>query len=81
MGLLPLVAIIRQQYAHRTAEHELFNQYTYMYRIFSNANRLLGNAATTEIKRDILLALGESALDEQGQWILRQRERPLSVSK
>ncbi|MCZ6641911.1 MAG: hypothetical protein O7F71_10075, partial [Gammaproteobacteria bacterium] len=60
---------------------ELFNQYTYMYRIFSNANRLLDNAATTEIKRDILLALGESALDEQGQWILRQRERPLSVSK
>lgn len=81
MGLLPLVALIRQQYAHRTAEHELYNQYTYMHRIFSNAHRLLNNAATTTIKRDILLALGESALDEQGQWILRQRERPLSVSR
>ena len=54
MGLLPLIALIRQQYAHRTAEHELFNQYTYMYRIFSNAHRLLDNAATTEIKRDIV---------------------------
>ena len=81
MGLLPLVALMRQNYAHRTAEHELFNQYTYMYRIFSNAHRLLNKAATTEIKREILRVLGESALDEQGQWILRQRERPLSVAK
>ncbi|MCZ6855224.1 MAG: hypothetical protein O7G86_15040 [Gammaproteobacteria bacterium] len=81
MGLLPLLALIRQNYAHRTAEHELFNQYAYMYRIFSNAHRLLDNAATTEVKRDILRARGESALDEQGQWILRQRERPLSVAR
>jgi hypothetical protein len=25
---------------------------------------------------DILRALGEAALEENGQWILRQRERP-----
>lgn len=68
---------MRQNYAHRTADHELLNQYTYMYRIFSNAHRLRDQAATTEIKREILRALGESALDEEGQWILRQRERPL----
>jgi hypothetical protein len=76
MGLLPLVAAFRQNYAHRTAEQFLTTQFGYYYRIFSNAHRLLQGADQLEVKRDILRGLGEAALDESGQWILRQRERP-----
>ncbi len=79
MGLLPLIATIRQSYAHRTAERELIAQYGYYYRIFDSANRLLQRAEQLELRREILRALGEAALDESGQWILRQRERPLTV--
>ena len=78
MGLLPLAAAFRQNYAHRTADRELTTQYGYYYRIFSNAHRLLQSAEQPEVKRDILRGLGEAALDEQGQWILRQRERPIA---
>jgi hypothetical protein len=79
MGLLPLIVTIRQSYAHRTAERELIAQYGYYYRIFDSANRLLQRAEQLDLRREILRALGEAALDESSQWILRQRERPLTV--
>ncbi len=81
MGLLPLIATLRQNYAHRTAEHELIMQYSYTHRLFANARRLLSTAETLEDKREILRALGEAQLDENGQWLLRQRERPIESSQ
>jgi hypothetical protein len=81
MGLLPLIATLRQNYAHKTAEHELILQFSYTHRIFSNALRLLEGAANVVEKREILRALGEAQLDENGQWLLRQRERPLTGSQ
>jgi len=78
MGLLPLIATLRQNYAHKTAEHELILQFSYTHRIFSNALRLLETADEVLEKREILRALGEAQLDENGQWLLRQRERPLT---
>jgi len=80
MGLLPLVAAIRQSYAHRTAEHELIHQYRFMVRIFANAERQLARASQVNERRRILRELGDAALREHSQWILRQRERPLSVN-
>jgi len=77
MGLLPLVATLRQNYAHRTAEHEMIMQFSYTHRIFANALRLLETAEDLDEKREILRALGEAQFDENGQWLLRQRERPL----
>jgi len=81
MGLLPLVATLRQNYAHRTLEHELILQYTYTYRLFSNARQLLNLNTDVAVRRDILRALGEAQLDEVSQWLLRQRERPLDSSQ
>ncbi len=81
MGLLPLVATLRQNYAHKTAEHELIMQFSYTHRIFANALRLLETAEDLDEKRDILRALGEAQLDENGQWLLRQRERPFTGSQ
>ncbi len=77
MGLLPLIATVRQNYAHRTAEHELILQYAYMHRIFRNAHRLLQSVTDLTGRQEILRALGEAQLDENGQWLLRQRERPI----
>ncbi|NIP13556.1 MAG: hypothetical protein GWM88_01965 [Pseudomonadales bacterium] len=76
MGLLPFLAAVRQSYANSTAEREDFVQFGYMYRIFFNADRLLESARNFDARRDILRALGEAALEEHGQWMLRQRERP-----
>ena len=78
MGLLPIIAAVRQNYAHRTAERELITQYSYQARIFANAHRLLLRTKDLARRREILLAVGESALEEQGQWILRQRDRPMA---
>jgi hypothetical protein len=78
MGGLPFAAAVRQSYAFRTSERELVAQYAHMARLFSNAQRLLATETATAARRDILRALGEAALDENGLWLMRQRERPLS---
>jgi hypothetical protein len=76
VGLLPFLVAVRQNYAHRTGEKELMSQYSYYYSIFSSAHNLLKKAESLSMKREILRALGEAALDESSQWIMRQRERP-----
>ncbi len=80
MGLLPFVIAASQMYAHRLAERELMVQYQHQVRIFSNAVSLLGRAPTLVVKLDILRAAGEAALEENGQWLLRQRERPVAAT-
>ncbi len=81
MGILPLIAAVREAYSHKKAEKELIKQYRFMHRIFSNAKRKLSNAESAEQKRDILHAVGNAALDEHAEWILIHRERPLEHSK
>ena len=80
MGLLPLVAASRQNYAHRLAERELAAQYNHMLKVFENAHRLLKQAKSAAEQQSILRDLGEAALNENAQWVLRQRERPLPGS-
>jgi hypothetical protein len=79
MGLLPLFAGIRQVYAHRRAEQELINQFQFMDRIFSNARRQLARATSSSERCRILFELGDAAMREHGQWIMRLRERPIST--
>ena len=76
-GLLPLIAAARQNYAYRRAERELLGQFGHMKKIFLTAAHLLDQATSNEEKRIILRDLGEAAMAETGEWILRQRERPL----
>ncbi len=77
MGILPLIAAVREAYAHKKAERELIKQYQFMGRIFANAKRKLDAAADDEERRAVLKALGEAALDEHAEWIMVHRERPL----
>ena len=77
MGILPLIAGIRNAISHKKAEKELIKQYRFMARIFSNARRLLDAPATTAFQRRVLKALGEAQLEEGAEWILMHRSRPL----
>ncbi len=75
MGTMLLLFGVRQGYAHSTAEKELIKQYEFMLRIFHNARRRLDNADDIAEQRQVLLALGGSALDEHAEWILLHRDR------
>lgn len=77
MGLFPILAAARQNYAHRMAERELVAQYAYMSDVYENAHRLIEASADEQDVLLILKDLGEAALNENAQWVLRQRERPL----
>ncbi len=77
MGSTLLLFAIRQGYAYATAEKELIKQYQYMLGIFNNADRRLIQATDESEKRQILLALGQLALNEHSDWMLMHRERSL----
>ena len=81
MGGFPLIAAIREAYAHKKADKELIKQYRFMHRLFSNARERLDETTTDDQKRAILRALGEAALDEHAEWILMHRERPLEQTR
>ena len=80
MGLVPWFYATKQNYSFRMADRELLSQYQHNVRIFGNAIGLMSKARSVEMKLEILRALGEAALDEHGQWIIRQRERPTAAT-
>jgi hypothetical protein len=77
LAALLLLFGLRESYAFRVAEKELVKQYYFMLRIFTNARRRLDAARSDDDRRQLLRILGEAALDEHGEWILKHRERPL----
>ena len=81
LGIVLLLAGVRQAYAHRTAESELMKQYEFMYRVFRSARRRLELAQDDADRRRILLLLGDAALDEHAEWIIMHRERPLDQTR
>lgn len=81
MGTTLLIFGIRQAYAYSTAEKELIKQYEFMVRIYANARYRLDKASGPDEKRQILLALGQSALGEHAQWINMYRERSVDQTE
>lgn len=80
MGIFPLIAGVRDAYSHKKAEKELIKQYRFMRGIFLNARRLLDSSDDPKFRRRVLRALGNAALEEDAEWILMHRERPLEHS-
>lgn len=80
MGVLPLIAGVRDAYSHKRAEKELIKQYRFMGGILANARRLLDSSDNVEFRRAVLRALGNAALEEGAEWLLMHRERPLEHS-
>ncbi len=81
MGASLLLYAVREGYAYATVTKELINQYEYMLRIFYNAHRRLESAKSSDEIRQILFALGESALNEHADWLLMHRERSLDEAE
>lgn len=81
MGTTLLIFGIRHAYAYGTAERELIKQYEFMARIYANARYRLDEVSGPEQKRQILLALGKSALGEHAQWIMMYRERSVDQTE
>ncbi len=77
MGVLPLIAGVRDAYSHKKAERELIKQYRFMSKVLANARRLLDSSPDLAFRRRILMAVGNAALEEHAEWILMHRERPL----
>jgi len=81
MGLLPLIAAVREAYAHKVAEGELLKQYRFMLGVYAQARFHLDRSSDPVAQRRLLRALGEAALDEHAEWLLTHRERPLEPGK
>lgn len=77
MGLLPLIAGIRQAYSFKKADKELIKQFGFMAHLFGSCRARLSRATSTAEIRHLLLALGKACLEEHAEWILLHRERPL----
>ncbi len=77
MGILPLVAGVRDAYSHKKADKELIKQYRFMADVLGNARRLLDGNDELVFQRKVLKALGSAALEEHAEWLLMHRERPL----
>lgn len=77
MGLLPLLAGIREAYSYKKADKELIKQFRFMGRLFSSCRSRLQRAGSDAESRQLLLSLGRACLEEHAEWILLHRERPL----
>lgn len=77
MGLLPLLAGIREAYSYKKADKELIKQFDFMARLFESCQSRLAQARNADEIRELLLALGHACIDEHAEWILLHRERPL----
>ena len=78
MGSTLLLYAVREGYTFAVGTKELIKQFEFMCRIFDNAYQRLELAkGDIEKQRTILLALGQSALDEHSDWTLMNRERSL----
>lgn len=77
MGLLPLLAGIREAFSYKNADKELIKQFRFMRRLFESCRWRLDRAADDAECRQLLHALGGACLEEHAEWILLHRERPL----
>ncbi len=81
MGLLPLIAGVREAYASKQADKEMIKQFAYMRVIFDRAGRRLSMAEALDDKRRVLRELGGISLSETAEWLLVQTERTLDKPK
>lgn len=80
MGLMPLLAGIREAYSYKKADKELIKQFRFMSRLFDGCRARLDRARDDAQLRQLLRALGCACLEEHAEWILLHRERPLEAN-
>ena len=80
MGLLPMLAGIREAFSYKNADKELIKQFRFMSRLFGSCRARLDLARDPAESRYLLRALGNACLEEHAEWILLHRERPIETS-
>ena len=80
MGLLPLLAGIREAFSYKNADKELIKQFRFMSRLFGSCRARLDLAQDPAESRYLLRSLGNACLEEHAEWILLHRERPIETS-
>lgn len=80
MGLLPLLAGIREAFSYKNADKELIKQFRFMSRLFGSCRARLDLARDPAESRYLLRSLGNACLEEHAEWILLHRERPIETS-
>lgn len=81
MAVFSIFAAVREAYSFRKADRELIRQYRFMERVFTNARERLDATDDLDAQREVLRALGETALSEHVEWAVMHRERPLEAGK
>ncbi len=80
-GLAALVIAIVTSYTRTRAFSENANRYQRMFLIFEEAHRVLDQSPPPDplARRELARELGREALAEHAEWLLSQRERPISI--
>lgn len=81
MGVLSIVAAVREAYAYRKADRDLATQYRLMQRIYARARAALDAVQAPAAKRRILRSLAATAANEQTRWALMHRDRPIERAR
>lgn len=82
MALLPLVAALLHGYIEKQAFSSHVKRYGHILFVYVSAQERLAKARQQrdwEQARSLLRALGGEALEENGDWVLLHRDRPLEV--
>jgi hypothetical protein len=79
-GLSALFVAAARSYARTRGHGENANRYQRMFFVFERALEVLNGAAVDEARtRAVAVELGRVALAEHAEWLLAQRERPITL--
>lgn len=84
MGYAPACAAAQAGYAEKMAFTAQARRYAWTCRIFTNAaEQLRGFVGSNKLPeaQEIIRELGKEALEENGNWVILHRERPIEVPK
>jgi hypothetical protein len=79
ISLLVVGAAIMLAYGEKMAFSEHTRRYWGTSILFRNADAQLADGALTPADEEIFRTLGKEALQENGDWLLLHRDRPLEV--
>jgi hypothetical protein len=79
IGILLVGAALIVAYGEKMAFAEHTRQYGATSMLFHNADKALSDGPLTSADREVFRNLGKEALQENGDWLLLHRDRPLEV--
>jgi hypothetical protein len=84
MSLALVLAALREHFTSRMAYSEQIKQYqrmSYLFKLASHHLKVALQQAQPQEAERVILELGKEALEENGDWVLLHRTRPISVPR